>query len=89
MFLAYLCYKTASIFKLKIIITRQGLNITNDISESRTGMWGCKFSRHVCQCGIKNGNLTEPFFEIKFMLTTNDPVELEYLQKHFQNRNSC
>ena len=57
--------------------------MNNDISESRTCISTCKFPRHIYQCGNKNGNLIEPFFEINVVLTTNDPVELEYLENYF------
>ena len=60
--------------------------MNNHISESRTGISSCKFPRHVYHCGIKNGKLNEPYFEINIMLTTNDPLKLEYLEKHFQNK---
>ena len=38
--------------------------MNNHISEFRTAISSCKFPGHVYLCGIKNGNLTEPFFEI-------------------------
>ena len=60
--------------------------MSNHISESMAGISSCKFPRHVYQCGIKNGNLIEPYFKISIMLTTNDPVKLEYLEKHFKNK---
>ena len=60
--------------------------MNNHIAESRSGISSCKFPRHVHQCGIKNKNLIEPFFEINVMLTTSDSVKLEYLEKHFQNK---
>ena len=51
-----------------------------------TNISSCTFSRHVYHWGMKNWNLNEPFSEINFMLTTNDPVELENLENLFQNK---
>ena len=58
----------------------------NHISEPRTGISSFKSPRHFSQCGTKNGNLMTPFLKIKAILTTNDTVKLEYLEKHFQNK---
>ena len=60
--------------------------MSNDIPESRTCISSCKFPKHVYQCGSKNGNLIEPFFQIDVTLTTNDPAKLEYLENYFQSK---
>ena len=56
------------------------------ISECGDGISTAKFPRHVFQCGVKNGNLKEPFFEINIMMSLKDPQKLEYYERYFQNK---
>ena len=44
------------------------------------------FHRHVYQRCVKNQNLIKRYFEINFLLTTNSPVKVKHLEKHFQNK---
>ena len=43
------------------------VRINQHISDCKTGISTCKFLRHVCDCGIKNNCLEEPFFSLNIM----------------------
>jgi len=56
------------------------------ISECRTGISSCHFPRHVFECGMKNNNLKEPFFEVNIMLMLKDGGRLETFERHLQQK---
>ena len=57
------------------------VRINQHISDSKTG--DCKFPRHVCDCGIKNNCLEQPFFSLNIMLRLNKRDRPETIEKHF------
>ena len=57
--------------------------INKHISESKTGVTTCKFSRHVYSCGKNNNCLKEPFFTLNIILRLNNSGKLEFMEKHF------
>ena len=62
------------------------VRMNQHISESKTGRSSCKFPIHVYNCGTKNYNLNEPFFEIYIMTSMNDDKRLESLETSFHKR---
>ena len=50
----------------------------------KDGISSCKFPRHFFHCGIKNGNLEEPFFYVNIMMTLKDPQKLEFYEKYLR-----
>ena len=59
------------------------VRINQHISDCKTGVSTGKFPRHVCDFGIKNNCLAEPFFSLNTMLRLNKRDRLETIEKHF------
>ena len=59
------------------------VRINQNISDCKTGVWTCKFPRHVYDCGIKNSCLEDPFFSLNIMLQLNKSDLLETIEKYF------
>ena len=59
------------------------VRINHHISDFRTEVSTCKFPLHVCDCGITNNCIEEPFFSLSIMLRSNKSDRLETIKKHF------
>ena len=59
------------------------VRINQHISDCKTEVSKCKFPHHVCDRGINNNCLEEPFFSLNMMLQINKSDRLETIQKNF------
>ena len=62
------------------------VRVNQHISDCKIKISTCKFLRHVCDCGIKNKCLKEPFFSLNIMLRLNKSDRLEAIKKHPEPR---